>query len=57
MDIIGKHITPLPLRGTVGRCSLSLRNEESKGLEERLLLSFSLFFSCIFQSNCVTCAT
>ena len=57
MDIRGKHTTPLSLLRTVGRCSLSLRNEESKGLEERLLLSFYLFFTCIFQSNCVTCAT
>ena len=29
---------PLPLRGTIGRCSWSLRNEESKGLGVRLYL-------------------
>ena len=28
--------TPLSLRRTIGRCSWSLRNEESKGLGERL---------------------
>ena len=32
--------TPLPLRGTIGRCSWSLRNEESKGQGERPYLPF-----------------
>ena len=32
--------TPLPLRGTIGRCSWSLRNEESKGLGVRLYFPF-----------------
>ena len=34
--------TPLPLRGTIGRCSWSLRNEESEGLGERLCLPFTI---------------
>ena len=34
--------TPLPLRGTIGRCSWSLRNEESKGLGERLCLPYPI---------------
>ena len=34
--------TPLPLRGTIGRCSWSLRNEESKGLGERLCLPYTI---------------
>ena len=32
--------TPLSLRRTIGRCSWSLRNEESKGLGERLCLPY-----------------
>ena len=34
--------TPLPLRGTIGRCSWSLRNEESKGLGVRLCFPLSI---------------
>ena len=34
--------TPLPLRGTIGRCSWSLRNEESKGLGVRLCLPYTI---------------
>ena len=34
--------TPLPLRGTIGRCSWSLRNEESKGLGVRLYLPYTI---------------
>ena len=35
-------ITPLPLRGTIGRCSWSLRNEESKGLGVGLCLPYTI---------------
>ena len=35
-------ITPLPLRGTIGRCSWSLRNEESKGLRMRLCMPYTI---------------
>ena len=35
--------TPLPLRRTIGRCSWSLRNEESKGLGERLCMPYTIF--------------
>ena len=34
--------TPLPLRGTIGRCSWSLRNEESKGLGEGLCFPYTI---------------
>ena len=34
--------TPLPLRRTIGRCSWSLRNEESKGLRVRLCLPYTI---------------
>ena len=34
--------TPLSLRRTIGRCSWSLRNEESKGLGERLCLPYTI---------------
>ena len=35
-------ITPLSLRRTIGRCSWSLRNEESKGLGVRLYLPYTI---------------
>ena len=34
--------TPLSLRRTIGRCSWSLRNEESKGLGERLCFPYTI---------------
>ena len=34
--------TPLPFRRTIGRCSWSLRNEESKGLGERHCLPYTI---------------
>ena len=34
--------TPLSLRRTIGRCSWSLRNEESKGLGERLCMPYTI---------------
>ena len=34
--------TPLPLRRTIGRCSWSLRNEESKGAGVRLCLPYTI---------------
>ena len=34
--------TPLPLRGTIGRCSWSLPNEESKGLGVRLCMPYTI---------------
>ena len=35
-------ITPLPLRRIIGCCSWSLRNEESKGLEVRLRMPYTI---------------
>ena len=34
--------TPLPLRRTIGSCSWSLRNEESKGLRMRLCMPYTI---------------
>ena len=34
--------TPLPLRGTIGYCSWSLRNEECKGLGVRLCMHYTI---------------
>ena len=45
--------TPLSLRRTIGRCSWSLRNEESKGLGERLCLPYTIT-PLIFSNTTLT---
>ena len=53
--------TPLPLRRTIGRCSWSLRNEESKGLGVRLYFPYTILhfiinhvtLTIVSSRNCV----